>query len=114
MQNLQKYNKGYRYILNVIDLYSRYVWSVPIKTKTGKSIVDAFSNIIKNGRKPTKLWVDNGSEFYNGVFKKWLSNNNIEYIVHLMKVKLLLLKDLIVHLKIKCINILLLKTHIST
>lgn len=49
MQNLQKYNKGYRYILNVIDLYSRYVWCTPIKNKTGKSIVVAFSNTIKNG-----------------------------------------------------------------
>ena len=78
MQNLQKYNSGYRYILNVIDLYSRYVWSVSLKNKTGKSIVEAFSNIIKNGRKPSKLWVDNGTEFYNNTFQKWLYDNNIE------------------------------------
>ena len=78
MQNLQKYNRGYRYILNVIDLYSGYVWSVSIKNRTGKSIVEAFSNIIKNGRKPSKLWVDNGTEFYNNAFQKWLYENNIE------------------------------------
>ena len=45
-----------------IDLFSRYAWIIPLKTKTGKSIVEAFSSI---NYKPKKLWVDNGREFYN-------------------------------------------------
>ena len=78
MQNIAKYNIGNRYILNVIDLYSRYVWSLPLKNKSSQSIVEAFIKIVKNGRKPLKLWVDNGSEFYNKLFKKWLNDNNIQ------------------------------------
>ena len=74
MQQLQSYNHGFRYILNVIDEFSKFVWSVPIKDKTGKTITNTFQSIVKTSkRKPKKLWVDNGSEFYNSVFKKWLT-----------------------------------------
>ena len=76
LKKLKKYNNGFQYIINIIDLYSRYAWSIPIKNKTGKSIVEAFDSI--RGFKPKKLWVDNGSEFYNKIFKKWLNDNNIE------------------------------------
>ena len=76
LKKLKKYNNGFQYIINIIDLYSRYAWSIPIKNKTGKSIVEAFDSI--RGSKPKKLWVDNGSEFYNKIFKKWLNDNNIE------------------------------------
>ena len=76
LKKLKKYNNGFQYIINIIDLYSRYAWSIPIKNKTGKSIVEAFDSI--NQQKPKKLWVDNGSEFYNKIFKKWLNDNNIE------------------------------------
>ena len=65
LKKLKKYNNGFQYIINIIDLYSRYAWSIPIKNKTGKSIVEAFDSITK---KPKKLWVDNGSEFYNKIF----------------------------------------------
>ena len=75
LKKLKKYNNGFQYIINIIDLYSRYAWSIPIKNKTGKSIVKAFDSI---NQKPKKLWVDNGSEFYNKIFKKWLNDNNIE------------------------------------
>ena len=51
--------------------------SIPIKNKTGKSIVEAFDSLSES-KKPKKLWVDNGSEFYNKSFKKWLNDNNIE------------------------------------
>ena len=71
MQQLKSYNHGFRYILNVIDVFSKFVWSVPIKDKTGKTITNAFQSIVKTSkRKPTKLSVDNGSEFYNNIFKK--------------------------------------------
>ena len=76
LKKLKKYNNGFQYIFNIIDLYSRHAWSIPIKNKTGTSIVEAFDSI--RGSKPKKLWVDNGSEFYNKIFKKWLNDNNIE------------------------------------
>ena len=60
------------------DLYSKYVFVVPLKDKKGISIVNAFNKIIKQSkRKPNKIWVDQAGEFYNHNFKKWLSDNDI-------------------------------------
>ena len=78
MQLLSKYNKGIRFLLCVIDIFSKYAWVVPLKDKKGISIVKAFRSILKqSNRKPNKIWVDKGSEFYNVYFKKWLRDNNI-------------------------------------
>ena len=78
MQLLSKYNKGIRFLLCVIDIFSKYAWVVPLKDKKGISIVKAFQSILKqSNRKPNKIWVDKGSEFYNAYFKKWLRDNNI-------------------------------------
>ena len=79
MQLLSKYNKGIRFLLCVIDIFSKYAWVVPLKDKKGISIVKAFQSILKqsNSRKPNKIWVDKGSEFYNAYFKKWLQDNDI-------------------------------------
>ena len=77
MQLLSKFNKGIKYLLCVIDLFSKYAFVVPLKDKKGVSIVNAFKSILdKSGRKPNKIWVDQGSEFYNHIFKKWLANND--------------------------------------
>ena len=65
MQSLSKYNKRNKYLLCAIDLFRKYVWVIPIKDKKGTSIVNAFKKIISKGRKPNKIWVDQGSEFYN-------------------------------------------------
>ena len=71
-------NKGIKYLLFAIDLYSKYAFVISLKDKKGISIANAFNKIIKQtGRKPNKIWVDQGSEFYNNDFKKWLSSNNI-------------------------------------
>ena len=78
MQSLSKYNRGIKYLLCVIDLFSKYVWVIPIKDKKGTSIVDAFKKIILEGHKPNKIWVDQGSEFYNKSFKDFLKISNIE------------------------------------
>ena len=79
MQLLSKYNKGIRFLLCVIDVFSKYAWVVPLKDKKGISIVKAFQIILKqsNSRKPNKIWVDKGSEFYNAYFKEWLRDNDI-------------------------------------
>ena len=78
MQSLSKKNKGIKYILCAIDLYRKYAFVVPLKDKKGISIVNAFNKIIKQSkRKPNKIWVDQGGEFYNRVFTKWLSDIDI-------------------------------------
>ena len=78
MQLLRRYNKGIRFLLCVIDIFSKYAWVVPLKDKKGVSTVTAFQSILKqSNRKPNKIWVDQGSEFYNASFKKWLQDNDI-------------------------------------
>ena len=78
MQVISKYNKGVRFLLCVIDIFSRYAWVVSLKNKKGANIVDAFQSIIKqSNRKLNKIWVDKGGEFYNNYFKKWLQDNDI-------------------------------------
>ena len=74
MQSINKCNKGIWYLLCATDLFSKYAWVVPIK-----DIVNAFQNKLDcSKRKPSKIWVDQGSEFYNNSFKKWLKDNGIE------------------------------------
>ena len=78
MQLLSRYNKGIRFLLCVIDIFSKYACVAPLKDKKGISIVTAFQSILKqSNRKPNKIWVDKGSEFYNASFKKWLQDNDI-------------------------------------
>ena len=78
MQSLTRKNKGIKYFLCAIDLYSKYAFVIPLKDKKGISIVNVFNKIIKQSeRKPNKIWVDQGGEFYNNVLKKWLSDNDI-------------------------------------
>ena len=78
MQSLSNKNEGIKYPLCAIDLYSKYAFVVPLKDEKGISIVNGFNKIIKQyNRKPNKIWVDQGGEFYNRVFKKWLSGNDI-------------------------------------
>ena len=76
MQSLSKYNKGIKYLLCAIDLFSKYSWVVTLKDKGGITIVNAFQKRISKGRKPNKIWVDQGGEFYNNLFKRFLKKNN--------------------------------------
>ena len=84
MQLISKFNKGFRFLLCVIDIFSKYTWVVPLKDKKGITITNAFQKILKeSNRKPNKIWVDKGSEFYNSSVKKWLKDNGIEmYSIH--------------------------------
>ena len=70
MQSLSNKNKGIKYLLCAIDLFSNHAFVTPLKDKKGISVVNAFNKIIKqSNRKPNKIWVDQGSEFYNRVLK---------------------------------------------
>ena len=78
MQLISKFNQGFRFLLCVIDIFSKYAWVVPLKDKKGVSIFNAFPKILDDSkRKPNKIWVDKGSEFYNRSMKSWLQKNDI-------------------------------------
>ena len=77
--SLSKYNNNYKFILTVIDIFTKYAWAIPLKNKSGLSITNGFKLVSGENpqggsqpRKPEKLWVDRGSEFYNKTFKSLL------------------------------------------
>ena len=78
MPSLSKYNKGIKHLLRGIDFFSKYAWVVPLKDKKGLVLLMHFTKIISEERKPNKIWVDQGNEFYNNSFKDFLRINNIE------------------------------------
>ena len=84
MQLISNFNEGFRFVLCVIDIFSKYAWVVPLKDKKGISIVNTFQKILKeSNRKPNKICVHKGSEFYNNYFKEWLKDNDAEmYSIH--------------------------------
>ena len=78
MQLISKFDKGFWFLLCVIDIYSKYAWVIPLRNKKGITITNAFQKTLKeSNRKPNKIWVDKGSKFYNNSFKKWLQDNDI-------------------------------------
>ena len=70
---------SYRYILTVIDVFSRYAWARPLKTKTGEEMVRAFNSIFKEGRIPHYLQTDQGKEFENRIFQNFLQKHHVKY-----------------------------------
>ena len=102
MQLLSKFNNGIRFLLCVIDIYSKYAWVIPLKDKKRITIINGFPKTFdESGRKPNKKWVDKGSEFYNRAMKSCSQDNNIEmYLTH-YEVKTIIAERLIRILKIK-------------
>ena len=80
--SVSKYNNNYKFILTVIDIFTKNACAISLKNKSGLSITNGFKTILSEGpqggsesRKPEKLWVDRGSEFYNKTFKSLLKEN---------------------------------------
>ena len=72
-------NKGYRYVLLIIDNFSKFGWTVPLKNKNAQTIKDSFENILINSkRRPNLIESDRGKEFYNNIFQDFLNKNNIK------------------------------------
>ena len=89
-----KFNKGFKFLLCVIDIYSKYAWVIPLKAKKGITITNAFQKILyKSNRKPNEIRVDKGGELYNRSMKSWLEKKVQKCIQRIMKENLLLLKD---------------------
>ena len=96
MQLISIFNKGIRFLLCIIDIYSKYAWVAPLKDKKGVTIVNAFQKILNDLKKiPNKIWVDKESKFYDNSFKKWLKDNDIKKYSIDNERNLLLLKDLL-------------------
>ena len=73
MQLISKFDKGFKYLLCVIDIYGKYAWVVPLKDKKGITITNSFKEIRNDlNHKSNQTWVDQGNEFYNRSMKSWL------------------------------------------
>ncbi len=79
MQKLAKHNEGYRYILTCVDVFSKFVWGIPMKNKTPEAAKTAFMQILKQGRKPWWLYTDRGKEFTGKPFQDLMEK---KYIIH--------------------------------
>ena len=78
MEPLSSKNKHVKYLLCVIDVFTKYVWVKLLKVKKGKTVLNVFIEIVnESNRKRNKLWVDQGREFYNKLMQEWLDNNDI-------------------------------------
>ena len=96
MQLLSKFNKGIKYLLCVIDLFSKYAFVVSLKDKKGIIIVNALQSILnKSKRKPNKIWVDKGSEFTTLLLKNGCKIMTLLCIQQIMEENQWLLKDLL-------------------
>ena len=73
MQLISKFNKRFRFLLCVIDIFSKYAWAVPLKNVS----ISSKKMLHDSKRKPNKIWLDKGGEFYNNSFQKWLQDNDI-------------------------------------
>ena len=94
MQKFSKWNKGIKYLLMVIDVFSKYGWIRGLKDKKTETVSKAFDDIFKSKRKPRMLWTDKGSEFISKHFKDFLKKEGIKLPVTLkMKKNLVLLRD---------------------
>ena len=74
--SLSSKNKSFNYLLSAIDIFTKYTWVKTLKDKTGKTVLNAFIEIVNDSNhKPSKLWVDQGRELYNQLMQEWLDNN---------------------------------------
>ena len=81
LQHLSRWNQGYKYLLTCIDVLSKYASVVPLKLKTGASLVVAFESIFQEGRRPAKLQTDAGTEFTNKTFQTFLKKEIVHHFV---------------------------------
>ncbi len=79
MQNVAKENSGVRYVLVMIDIFSRKLWCQPLKDKTGKSVVKAMETIFDEGRQPRILRSDKGREYLNKDVQDYLKQRKIHH-----------------------------------
>lgn len=77
MINISKQNKSYKYLLTVMDVFSKHAWVEPFKNKTGQAVAEVFEKILKQGRRPIQLQTNDGNEFCNKTFQQLLNRYKI-------------------------------------
>lgn len=77
LSSYSKENKGHKFIMVVIDNFSKYAWAVPLKSKNAQDVTEAMKKVLREGRVPKNLFIDRGSEYYNSKFKKLMQKHNI-------------------------------------
>ena len=78
MTSLSSNNQGVKYLLCVIDVFTKYAWIKPLKYKKAKTVLNSFIGKVNESKhKPNKVWVDQGRESYNNLMQKWLDDNDI-------------------------------------
>lgn len=100
MQHLKAHNKGFTFLLNCIDCYSKFLWCVPLKNKKATTVLDAFK-IIFDGKFCKNLQVDMGREFDNTIFRKYLKENNVNLIFPKTSAKCSIIERLNRNLKLR-------------
>ena len=85
LSNLSEVNDDYKWLLTVIDVFSKFAWAIPLKNKQSNSVVEGFQKILQSGRYPNKLQTDQGNEFLNKNLKKLLKNVNMYVLNSEMK-----------------------------
>ncbi|XP_016845104.2 uncharacterized protein LOC107982136 [Nasonia vitripennis] len=78
MQPYAQENKSYKYLLTVIDVFSKYAWAIPLKQKTGNKVTASMKSILEQGRVPKNLHTDRGKEFYNLLFEGLMKRYGID------------------------------------
>jgi len=79
LRSLSKFNNKYRYLLGCIDVFSKYAWVIPLKTKSAAEVLQAFKSILKGGRQPNYLVSDKGGELKNATLQRYLDQQGIRY-----------------------------------
>ena len=79
ISSLARFNKGYKFLLTCIDVFSKFAWVVPLKNKTGETLVNGFQSILGLGRSPEKLQTDKRTEFLNHNFQSLVEKNSIHF-----------------------------------
>ena len=80
ISSLAHFNKGYKFLITCIDVFSKFAWVVPLKNKSGESLVSSFQSILDLGRSPEELQTDKGTEFLSRNFQSLLEEKNIHFL----------------------------------
>jgi hypothetical protein len=81
MLQFAKKNNGYKYLAVFIDIFSRYIWVEPMKTKKGGEMVQVLARVFNKGRKPMNLRTDRGTEYTNNIVQHYLKRENVHHFV---------------------------------
>ncbi|KAJ8030247.1 hypothetical protein HOLleu_26606 [Holothuria leucospilota] len=79
LSSLSRYNKGYKFLLTCIDVLSKFAWVIPLKNKTGRTLLQAVKTILSSGRKPDQIHTDRGTEFVNKLLQNYLKDEGIHF-----------------------------------